>query len=290
MTTLTLIVASLIAGDSPPPTRAILLGLDSLQTIVKQDPASLRILDVRKKAEYDAGHIPGAVWVDVKGFETLAGTPDGLRDNSAWEELLKPIGWQLDRLIVVYGNNNQLDAARVWWLLTYLRAERVALMDGNFSLWKKEDRPVTSDVPKVDPKAFPVRFQADRLATREDVARLLKSPGETKVLDARTEGEYLGTRKLSKKAGRIPDACRLEWVELVDKDGRFLKSDALRAKLDKVGVKAGSPVVTHCQGGGRASVDAFASESVGHPTRNYYLGWSDWGNADDTPAEIGPVK
>jgi thiosulfate/3-mercaptopyruvate sulfurtransferase len=74
---------------------------------------------------------------------------------------------------------------------------------------------------------------------------------------------------------------------LVDEDGRFLDGGALRAKLSALGVKPGQPVITHCQGGGRASVDAFALERLGHPARNYYLGWSDWGNAADTPVEAG---
>jgi thiosulfate/3-mercaptopyruvate sulfurtransferase len=69
--------------------------------------------------------------------------------------------------------------------------------------------------------------------------------------------------------------------------GDVLDEPALRTKLAKAGVKPGEPVIIHCQGGGRASVDAFVFERLGFPTRNYYLGWSDWGNAEDTPVETG---
>ena len=92
---------------------------------------------------------------------------------------------------------------------------------------------------------------------------------------------------MSKRGGHIPAACHLEWSDLVDKDGRFLDPSALRARLAKLGIKPGEPVITHCQGGGRASVDAFALERLGLPTRNYYLGWSDWGNAEQTPVTTG---
>ena len=92
---------------------------------------------------------------------------------------------------------------------------------------------------------------------------------------------------MSKRGGHIPAACHLEWSDLVDKDGRFLDAAALRARLEKLGIKPGEPVITHCQGGGRASVDAFALERLGLPTRNYYLGWSDWGNAEQTPVATG---
>jgi thiosulfate/3-mercaptopyruvate sulfurtransferase len=107
------------------------------------------------------------------------------------------------------------------------------------------------------------------------------------VIDARTEAEHTGAEKRSKKGGHIPTACHVEWTTLVDKDGRFLDEVALRDKLAKIGIKVGEPIVTHCQGGGRASVDAFVFERLGFPTRNYYLGWSDWGNADDTPVATG---
>src|SRR5206468_930153 len=128
-------------------------------------------------------------------------------------------------------------------------------------------------------------FRADRHATRAEVLDALK--GGVRVVDARSEGEHTGARAMSKRAGHIPDACHLEWSEFVGPDGRFLDAAGLRAKVDKAGVKPGEPVITHCQGGGRASVDAFVLERLGHPARNYYLGWSDWGNVEETPVVKG---
>ncbi len=92
---------------------------------------------------------------------------------------------------------------------------------------------------------------------------------------------------MSKRGGHIPKACHLEWSEFVGPDGRFLHPDEMREKVEAAGVKPGEPVITHCQGGGRASVDAYVLERLGHPARNYYLGWSDWGNVDDTPVVKG---
>ncbi len=70
---------------------------------------------------------------------------------------------------------------------------------------------------------------------------------------------------------------------MVDEDGRFLSEAALRTRLRTLGVDPHATVITHCQGGGRSSVDAFVLERLGMPTRNYYLGWSDWGNTEETP-------
>ena len=129
-------------------------------------------------------------------------------------------------------------------------------------------------------------FQPNQLATRDDVLNNLKT-GRSAIIDARTIEEYTGSKKSSKRGGHIPAACRLEWTDLVDQDGHFLEESALRARLVELGVKPGEPVITHCQGGGRASVDAFAIGRLGHPTRNFYLGWSDWGNATETPVVEG---
>jgi thiosulfate/3-mercaptopyruvate sulfurtransferase len=224
--------------------------------------------------------------VDIKAAEKLAARPGGLADAAAWEAWLAPIGIAQDTEVLIYGANRQLDAARLWWLLSYLGVERAGLIDGNFALWQQQGRLVTKQVTQVEPRPFHVAFRTDRLATRAAVLAAVERK-DARIVDARTSAEHTGTEKRSKRGGRVPTACRLEWSDLVDQDGRFLDEPAARAKLEQLGVKSGEPVITHCQSGGRASVNAFVFERLGLPTRNYYLGWSDWGNADDTPVASG---
>lgn len=247
----------------------------------------LRLLDARPKAEYAAGHIPGAVWVDAKAVETMAAKPGALADRAAWEKWLAPLGIGPKTRVLVYDANRQLDAARLWWLLGYLGVERVGLVNGGFRLWAAEKRPVTAEATTVGPRPREVSFQTGRRATRAQVLSNLTSKSAT-ILDARSDGEYAGTAKRSKRGGHIPTACHLEWNNLVDPDGRFLDGPALRAKVERAGVRPDQPVITHCQSGGRASVTAFALERLGLEVRNYYLGWSDWGNADETPVDARP--
>jgi thiosulfate/3-mercaptopyruvate sulfurtransferase len=274
------------AGLTEPPPRLALATFDELQGRLNE--AELRLLDARPREQYANDHIPGAVWVDPKAVEALAARLGALTDRAAWESWIEPLGIGLNTRVLIYDARRQLDAARLWWLLSYLGVERVGLIDGGFSLWKNQGRPVTTEVPRVALQAFKVHFQTDRLATRSDVVDALKG-GNARVIDARSQAEHTGVEKRSMRAGRIPTACHLEWTQLVDADGRFLEEAALRARLATAGVKPGEPVITHCQGGGRASVDAFVFERLGFPTRNYYLGWSDWGEAEDTPIETGPA-
>jgi thiosulfate/3-mercaptopyruvate sulfurtransferase len=282
---LSLVLLSPLASRAADPGegRAWLLAFPELEKRLGE--ADLRILDARPKADYDKGHIPGAVWVDAKAVESMAAKPGALTDRPTWERWIGRLGIGPKTDVVVYDAKRQLDAARVWWLLNYLGVERVRLLNGNFPLWAAEKRPVTKDVPSVAPRPFKVAFRADRHATRDEVVSALSSKGAT-ILDARSDGEYSGAEKRSKRAGHVPTACHLEWNNLVDNDGRFVDEPAARAKLAKAGVRSDEPVITHCQGGGRASVNAFVLERLGFRTRNYYLGWSDWGNAEDTPVKV----
>jgi thiosulfate/3-mercaptopyruvate sulfurtransferase len=266
---------------------ALLVSFDALQE--RLDAPDLRLLDARSRDDYEKGHIPGAVWVDAKAAQAIAARPGGLTDRAAWEAWVAPLGIGPKTEVLIYDGNRQLDPARLWGLLRSLGVERVGLLDGNFPLWRKEHRPASTEVPFVVPRPFEVRFHTGRYATRGDVLAAIRA-GQARIIDARSEAEYTGEKKSSKRGGHIPAACHLEWSDLVDKDGRFLDEKALRARLEALGVRPGEPVITHCQGGGRASVDAFALERLGFPTRNYYVGWSDWGNAEDTPVTTGKER
>lgn len=259
-----------------------LVSFDDLEARLEEP--GLRLLDVRPRADYDKQHLPGAVWVDIKAAESLAGKPGGLTDRAAWEAWLAPLAIAPGAKVLVLDGQRQLGAARVWWLLRYLGVDDVGLVNGNVPLWIEQKRPVSSDPVQVEPIGRRVSFRADRHATKEDVLAAIKA-GAARVVDARSDDEFRGKTKLSKRGGHIPAACHLEWNKMVGPDGRFLDEQALRAKVTAIGLKPGEAVVTHCQGGGRASVNAFVLERLGFPTRNYYLGWSDWGNADEVPVE-----
>lgn len=260
----------------------LLVPLDAVQE--RLDDTDLRLLDVRPKADYEAGHIPGAVWVDRKPAEDLARRSGGLEDRDAWAAWIKPLGIEPGDTVLVYDDNRQKDAARFWWLLSYLGVEKVGLIDGGFSLWKEQGRPVSTEAARVEPNAFPVALRDERNATRAEVLEAIQS-GSRRVVDARSAEEFRGAEILSKRGGHIPQACHLEWVNFVDEKGRFQSREQLRELTEKAGVRPGEAVITHCQGGGRASVDAFVFELLGHQAANYYPGWSDWGNAADVPIE-----
>jgi len=281
-----LLVASV--GAQVPPARssaaaAHLISLDTLQK--KTGEPHVRVIDVRDKADFDKGHVPGAVWADLKSAQQLSASEKGLGDRDAWAKWLEPLGIGTDSEVYIYDSQRQLSAARTWWLLTYLGVKKVGLVNGGWLLWVNEGRPVSTEATHVAPRVFPVNFQTARLASRDDVKKSLLA--SEKIVDARSKSEYSGEEARAKRGGHIPSACHLEWNTLVDPEGRFIDTALIHSKLASLGIDRNHPVVTHCQSGGRASVNAFVLERLGVPTRNYYLGWSDWGNAESTPVEKG---
>jgi len=247
------------------------------------------VLDARDKTKYEQGHVPDARWVDHAAWS--AGFGDG-DDAEAWSKRIGGLGIEQASKVVIYDDGPSKDAARIWWILRYWGVENARLLNGGMTGWKAGKFPVGSGAQSPDPAEFTATPQAARLATKGRLLEALKAKS-LQIVDARSEGEFCGTDKLkNKRAGAIPAAKHLEWSDLIDKQTqRFKPPAAIRDLFEQTGIDVKKPTATHCQGGGRSSVMAFGLELMGaKDVQNYYRGWGEWGNADDTPVEPGKAK
>ncbi len=240
------------------------------------------VLDARTKAKFETGHVPGARWVDhadwAKGFGNG-------QDASAWSKRVGSLGLSAESRVVVYDDNQTKDAARVWWILRYWGVKDVRLLNGGWVGWEKGMHPSEKTVAVIKPSEFKAIAAPERMATKDELLKSL-SLGKFQIVDARTEGEFCGIDAMkNKRAGAIPGAKQLEWIDLIEKDSqRFKSPEELKKLFDAAGINLDRPTATHCQSGGRASVMAFGLELMGaKDVRNYYKSWSEWGNAEDTP-------
>ena len=214
--------------------RPVLLSHDQLQNRLS-DP-SLRVVDIRLKADYVQGHIPGAVWFDPKSLEPLA-KDERPTDKSAWSEVLAGLGVGPGVEIVVYDDDPQhIAAARFWFFLAFASADReVGLVDGTFKSWECASRPVTTEAPAIELRNYDVKFNPS-LIVGEAQVRLAAQLGSDQLVDARTYEEYIGIGlcPISKqplpggRAGHIPSAKLLDSSKVVDADGHFVDAAALR--------------------------------------------------------------
>lgn len=250
------------------------------------------VLDVRPQAEYDQGHIPGARRVDLELWKEAFFNGEGAagwHDAAGWSQRIGELGIDAEVDVVVYDDNGMKDAARIWWILRYWGVENARLLNGGWKGWQLAELRTTTEPPASTPPAeFTAKRRADRLATREDVLELLPE-NEQQIVDARSEAEFCGIDKRdNEKGGAIPGAAHLEWNHLIDQQtNRFKSSGELRRLFDQAGIDLSRPATSHCNGGGRASVMAFALELMGAANvRNYYRGWGEWGNSKETPVVV----
>jgi thiosulfate/3-mercaptopyruvate sulfurtransferase len=244
------------------------------------------IVDARKRADFDAGRIPGAAWVDVAAWAKAFGDGKNVKD---WGARIGSLGIRPDSKVVVCGASPMADAARVWWILRYWGVRDVRLLNGGWTGWQKARLPVETNKPKpVAAVEFAATPAPERLATKLQILKSLE-PKDLQIVDARSQNEFCGIDKLkNKRGGAIPGAKNLDWTDLIDKETqRFKSADELRKLFEKAGIDLSQPTAAHCQSGGRSSVMAFALELMGADhVRNYFASWAEWGNADDTPIVV----
>jgi thiosulfate/3-mercaptopyruvate sulfurtransferase len=269
-------------AESSPQSLGLIIGVDELQARLGEE--GLRILDARRKSDYEAGHIPGAVPVDVDRWKSQSLADGGLHDAHAWAGLVGELGIDAQSNVVVYAVN-PTDAARIWWTLKYVGVEQAAVLDGGWSHWKAAEAEISQDPAEVEPAEFLPVFQPERLAEIGDLKQSLGSENWI-VVDARSIEEYTGTGGPGTRKGRIPAAKHIEWKELLAEDGRFKSPDELRSLFEERGVDPARTAVTHCQSGGRAALDALALELAGfEKVKNYYCGWQEWSGDSEAPVE-----
>ncbi|WP_431937248.1 sulfurtransferase [Micromonospora sp. RP3T] len=255
------------------------------------------LLDVRWRLtgppgrdDYAAGHLPGAVFVDLD--TELCGRPGAagrhpLPDPAALQAALRAAGVRAGHPVVVYDGGDGMSAARAWWTLRWAGHRPVRVLHGGFPSWVAAGLPVDTATPAptpgdvtVTPGALPVldAGQAARLAAAEDAV----------LLDVRAAPRYRGENEpVDPVAGHVPGAVNLPAPEYVTQ-GRFPAAEALRARFAEAGVRGDAPVGAYCGSGVTAAQTVLALHLAGRPDAALYVGsWSGWVADPDRPVATG---
>jgi thiosulfate/3-mercaptopyruvate sulfurtransferase len=246
--------------------------------------AEVRVVDMRQSG-YDAGHVPGAVYLSPVAIRDAAAPPTFLPTPAAFEQLMAKLGISDRTRVIAYDERGGIYAARLWWILNYYGHSNVALMNGGWVKWDAEHRPTTTEFPPSRAGRFTARPQPHWVATASDVVSAIDKPGIA-IIDARTVAEIEGRDLRNiKRGGFIPSSTPVYWEDLLDLPQRTFKSaEELKRIYEARGVVPSKEVIAYCQVGMRASVDLFALHLIGYDKlRNYYGAWEEWGNRDDLP-------
>ncbi len=205
----------------------LLIQPEDLKVRIDRKDRDLRIIDIREKIKYLAGHIPGAVNIwrpDIVDKDHPL--PGMMASQAQMEELMGRLGIGNRDTVVIYSDGP--DGARLWWILAYygFPISQMKLLDGGLDGWKAKGYPTEMFPPQVNPSQFRLpgrtRSTESLLCSLPEVRGALKDPNKV-VLDVRAKEEYLGEKTLggATRPGRIPGVKWVEWKEVLVKDGPY---------------------------------------------------------------------
>ncbi|MFD6341658.1 sulfurtransferase [Streptomyces sp. NPDC060131] len=238
------------------------------------------------RAQYEAGHLPGAVYIDLD--QELAGPPGAagrhpLPEVAAFGAAMRRAGVSQDTPVVVYDGGQSWAAARAWWLLRWAGHPDVRVLDGGLAGWTG---PVTTEIPTPAEGDFTPAPGALPLLDADAAAALAR---EGLLLDARAAERYRGdVEPIDRVGGHIPGALSAPTSENVAENGGFRPAQDLVARFAKMGVTGDSKVGVYCGSGVSAAHEVLALEIAGIPAALYAGSWSEWSADTSRPVAKGP--
>jgi thiosulfate/3-mercaptopyruvate sulfurtransferase len=238
------------------------------------------------RAQYVAGHVPGAIHVywldDLSAADTTVTTFLPNAEKAA--DRLGRLGITHDKFVVAYSDGGNLYASRLWHVLAHYGHERVALLDGGIEKWQAEGGPLERGNVSPAPASFePRRSDWMRGIGAAEILERLDDPG-VRLVDVRGQAEFSGEQRRAARGGRIPGAVLWPWEENLQTDGTLRDRAEIQARAQQAGLFPEQELVTYCQGGVRAAHAALALRIAGYPRVRIYDGsWADWGNNPALP-------
>ncbi|WP_375428647.1 3-mercaptopyruvate sulfurtransferase [uncultured Sphingomonas sp.] len=244
----------------------------------------------RPAAEYEAAHIPGAVFMDLAELaDTSSDLPMMLPRAEKFASRMQSLGLGDGSRIVLYDDSPLHTSARAWFMLRTFGAHDVAILDGGLAKWRAEGRETASGKEHLRHRHFTVWADDKGVRTLDQMKANVDS-GTEQVLDARSAARFTGEEpdpRPATSAGHIPGSRNLPVGELFEADGTWKRGDALRSAFEGAGIDLAKPLVTSCGSGITASVLAFGAHLLGNEAAVYDGSWSEWGADRSTPKAMG---
>jgi thiosulfate/3-mercaptopyruvate sulfurtransferase len=255
----------------------------------------LRLIEVDvDTTAYAQGHILGAV-----GWNWQTQLQDLLRRTLAtkrqFEALASEAGITPSTTVILYGDNNNWFAAWAFWQFKYYGHEDVRLLNGGRKKWAAEGRPLDQEVPHYPATRYEALGPDETVrAYRDQVFEVLTHPEKYNLVDVRSVDEYTGKiiappglSETAQRAGHIPGARNIPWVQTVKEDGSFKPLEELQVLYANQGVTPDKETIAYCRIGERSSHSWFVLKYLlGYPNvRNYDGSWTEWGNLIEAPIE-----
>ncbi len=245
-----------------------------------------------RREDYDAAHIPGAVYLnwltDIVNLDDPV--PVQVAPPAKIARVLGALGIGDDSRIIIYDDWYSMYAGRLLWVLRYYGFEHARILNGGLLKWLADGHTLTSEVPTYPPATFTPRPQPE---LRKEADQVLAALGTgTLLLDARSAREFHGEESRASRSGHIPGAINVFYQNLLSADDHtYASPEALRERFAAAGIDlstvAEREVVAYCNGGVSATPTALAFElATGKRAALYDGSWNEWGNDATKPLEV----
>ena len=241
------------------------------------------------QSEFATAHLPGSVFFDIDDIsDTPHPLPHMFPDAKDFAESVGKLGITDSDHVIAYDGGTMAAAGRVWWMFRTFGQKRISVLDGGMGKWSSEGRSVESGTRDPNPTTFTATANMELVRSLDDVLAMIGSKDE-QILDARSTGRFTAAEpepRSGMRAGHIPGAFNLPYLDLLAEDGTMRDKDELRPLFAKCGVDLEMPIVTSCGSGISATVLLLGLHQLGHENNALYDGsWSEWGSRTDTPID-----
>ncbi|HET7389509.1 MAG TPA: sulfurtransferase [Nitrososphaeraceae archaeon] len=244
-------------------------------------------VDYDPRANYELGHIPGAILFDWKR-DINDPISRNILSKQSCEELLQSFGINNDNTLILYGDFNNWFAAFAFWVFKYYGYRDVKIMDGGRKKWLEEDRPLSKDVSNYPKGNFKASEPDDNIRVFMNYVKETLGKKDKALVDVRSPKEFTGEilappeypTEHAQRGGHIPGAANIPWSQAVNDDGTFKSVDELKKLYDAKGIIPDKEIITYCRIGERSSHTWFVLKYLlGYPNvKNYDGSWTEWGN------------
>jgi thiosulfate/3-mercaptopyruvate sulfurtransferase len=251
-------------------------------------------VDYDPTANYNLGHVPGAVLFDWKKDMNDQITRN-IFSRQACEDLLQRTGVNKNTVLVLYGDFNNWFAAFAFWALKYFGLKDVKLMNGGRKKWLEEDRPISKDIPQYQRGNFKATEPDKSIRVFLNQVKEALDKENIAMVDVRSPKEFTGEilappeypTEHAQRGGHIPGASNIPWSLAVKDDGTFKSVGELKQIYQSKGIVPDKEIIAYCRIGERSSHTWFVLKYLlGYPNvKNYDGSWTEWGNIVDNPIE-----